>query len=100
MEIGWWVFGVFFGWWISKKIVKKYMFKDLPPQTFDVIHASFGALLATLSTKGFWSDAWIGVVLYLAYQILGYMQKKDQALKDIAAFASSYFGTLIAEILA
>jgi hypothetical protein len=66
---------------------------DVP--TSDTIHAVFGSLLANLSLHGMQFDAFIGTVLYLAYQTAGYLHKRDTIDKDIATFTAGYFLTLI-----
>jgi lipopolysaccharide export LptBFGC system permease protein LptF len=86
--------------WLYNKLSKRFKFAEIKIDTFDMAHASFAALLAHLSLRGYAADAAVGVVLYLTYQILGYLIKRDNVLKDIATFAGVYFSTLTAQLLA
>jgi hypothetical protein len=86
--------------WLYNKLSKRFRFAEVQIGTFDLAHASFAALLAHLSLRGHVADAVVGVVLYLTYQILGYLIKRDDVLKDVATFAGVYFSTLTAQLLA
>jgi lipopolysaccharide export LptBFGC system permease protein LptF len=86
--------------WLYSKLSKRFRFAEVQLSAFDLAHASFAALLAHLSLRGYAADAAIGVVLYLTYQILGYLIKRDDVLKDVATFAGVYFSTLTAQLLA
>jgi hypothetical protein len=86
--------------WLFNKLFKRLKFSEIQIGTFDLAHASFAALLAHLSLRGYTSDAVMGTVMYLVYQILGYLIKRDDVLKDVATFAGVYFSTLTAQLLA
>jgi hypothetical protein len=86
--------------WMYNKLSKRFRFSEIKIDTFDMAHASFAALLAHLSLRGYTADAAVGVVLYLTYQILGYLIKGDNVLKDVATFAGVYFSTFTAQLLA
>jgi len=90
----------FAGIWLYNKAVKRFRFAEFKIDSFNPLHASFAALLAHLSLRGHVVDVAIGVVLYLAYQVLGYLIKRDNVLKDISEFAGVYFATLSAQLLA
>jgi len=85
--------------WLYNKLSKRFKFSEVRISSYDLAHASFAALLAHLSLRGYVADAMAGVLLYLTYQILGYLIKQDDVLKDIAAFAGVYFTTLTTQIL-
>jgi hypothetical protein len=38
----------------------------------------------------------VGVLMYLAYQLVEFAVKHDAIYKDIATFMAGYFGTIIA----
>lgn len=95
------VFASFFAvLWLYSRLSKRFRFVEIKIDAFDMAHASFAALLAHLSLRGHMGDAVVGVVLYLVYQILGYLIRRDNVLKDIATFAGVYFSTLTAQLLA
>jgi hypothetical protein len=85
--------------WLYNKLSKRFKYAQIQIGAFDLAHASFASLLAYLSLQGHVADAVVGVVLYLTYQILGYLIKRDDVLKDIATFAGVYFSTLTAQLL-
>jgi hypothetical protein len=86
--------------WLYNKLSKRFRFAEVQIGKYDLAHASFAALLAHLSLRGYTADAAAGIVMYLTYQILGYIIKRDDVLKDIAVFAGVYFSTLTAQLLA
>jgi len=86
--------------WLYNKLSRRFGFSEVQIGMFDLAHASFAALLAHLSLRGYAADAVIGVAMYLTYQILDYLAKHDDVLKDIAAFAGVYFTTLTAQVVA
>jgi lipopolysaccharide export LptBFGC system permease protein LptF len=86
--------------WLYSKLSRRFKFAEVQIDKFDLAHASFAALLAHLSLRGYVADAVMGVTLYLIYQILGYLIKRDDVLKDIATFATVYFSVLTAQLAA
>ena len=86
--------------WLYNRLSRRFKFSEVQIGTLDLAHASFAALLAHLSMRGYAADAAMGVAIYLTYQILGYLIKHDDVLKDIAAFAGVYFTTLAAQAVA
>jgi len=99
MDIALTVALVFAVLWAVKKAVKKISMKEIPTSAFDLTHASFAALLAELSLRGYVADAMVGIVIYLVYQIIDYLINRDMVQKDIAVFAGVYFATLASQIL-
>jgi hypothetical protein len=90
------VTAVLFSYWFLRKRYKVKPLKlPVDVQTGDIIHAAFGSLLANLSLHSMQFDAFIGTILYLAYQTAGYLRKRDTIDKDIATFVAGYFGTLL-----
>jgi len=85
--------------WLYNKLSRRFRFSEVQIGTFDLAHASFAALLAYLSLRGYAADAVIGVVMYLTYQILDYLVKRDDVLKDVATFAGVYFTTLTSQVV-
>jgi hypothetical protein len=86
--------------WLYNKVAKRFRFAEFKIDSFNPLHASFAALLAHLSLRGHIADVAVGIVLYLTYQVLGYLVKRDSVLKDISEFAGAYFATLTAQLLA
>jgi hypothetical protein len=86
--------------WLYNKLSKRFKYAEVRIGAFDLSHASFAALLAQLSLWGYVADAVVGVAVYLVYQVLGYLIKRDDVLKDIAVFAGVYFTTLTAQVVA
>ena len=82
------------------KAAKRFRFAEFKIDSFNPLHASFAAFLAHLSLRGHVLDVVIGVALYLTYQVLGYVIKRDNVLNDISEFVFVYFGTLSAQLLA
>jgi len=99
MDIALTVALIFAAWWAIKKAVKRITMKDIPTSAFDLTHASFAALLAELSLRGYVADAMAGIVIYLVYQIISYLINHDTVQKDIAVFAGVYFATLASQVL-
>jgi len=93
--IEWVITGIFFSFWLFSKRIKRPMFRIV--EGGDIIHTVYGSLLASLSLNGMYFDVSIGVLLYLAYQVAGYMRKKDAVDKDIATFVGGYFITVAAK---
>jgi hypothetical protein len=100
MDIALMVASFFATLWLYNKVAKKFRFAEVKFDSFNPLHTSFAALLAHLSLKGHVVDTAIGVALYLTYQILGYLIKRDNVLKDVAEFTGAYFATLTAQLLA
>jgi len=93
--IEWVITNTLFFLWLFSKRFKRPMIRIV--EGGDIVHATYGSLLASLSLNGMYFDVSIGILLYLAYQTAGYVRKRDAVDKDIATFVGGYFVTVAAK---